>query len=149
MQNKIPPPLVLLFCIAMTWLASLIGEDVEIHSAIKKWALAYFILGGSIMCMALMKFSRAQTTVNPLQPEKASSLVQDGIFAYTRNPMYLGMALILFSFILLRGDTAGLLWLGFFVIYIQLFQVIPEERAISEKFGDVFEDYRSRVRAWL
>ncbi len=146
MQNKIPPPLILLFCIGMTWLTS---AGSSVGGAVKSWSAAYLILGLGIAGGAILQFARARTTVNPLKPQAASTLVQSGIFAYTRNPMYLGMALVLFSFVLLRGETAGLLWLIFFIAYIQVFQIIPEERAISAKFGKDFEDYRKRVRAWL
>ena len=94
-------------------------------------------------------FVHAKTTVNPLAPESAEELVTSGLFRFSRNPMYLGMLLVL---------TGGLIWLGawsamlapiLFIWVITEIQIKPEERALQQKFGDQFTLYRSRTRRWI
>lgn len=116
---------------------------------LRLWSIPYALMGVAIMVLAAMRFLRFKTTVNPLQPSAATYLVQDGIFEYTRNPMYLGMALILFAAVLLSGYVRSAIWLVFFIMYIQAFQIRPEEKAIRQKFGSDYDAYCQRVRAWL
>jgi len=97
----------------------------------------------------VVQFRRAKTTVNPLRPETASSLVTGGVYRVSRNPMYLGMALILFGWAVWLGNPATVLVLPLFVAYMTRFQIIPEERALTATFGEVFAEYRRRVRRWL
>ena len=63
--------------------------------------------------------------------------------------MYLGLALILLGWAIYLGNIAALAGLPLFVLYINRFQIAPEERALAERFGAEFEAYRSRVRRWL
>ena len=90
-----------------------------------------------------------RTTVNPLRPEKASSLVTSGIFRLTRNPMYLGLALIVAAAAAWYGNLLGGFVVPMFVLYINRFQIVPEERALAAKFGTAFDAYRSRTRRWI
>ena len=85
-----------------------------------------------------ISFHQAKTTVNPLKPETASSLVTSSVYSYTRNPMYLGLAIILLAWTLYLGAAGGLLGVVGFLAYIQRFQIIPEERAMAQLFGDQF-----------
>ena len=150
LENRIPPPLVLAFCLAMVWFTKHVYDYQQLpREELRLWAIPYALMGIAIILLAVMRFARFKTTVNPLNPESASHLVRDGIFAYTRNPMYLGMALILFSAILAIGHMIALMWLLFFVLYIQRFQIGPEERAIRDKFGEEYDVYCEQVRPWL
>lgn len=72
-----------------------------------------------------------------------------GPYRFTRNPMYLGMVLILLAWCLWLGNAAALLALAAFVGYITRFQIVPEERALAGRFGAAYEDYRRRVRRWV
>jgi protein-S-isoprenylcysteine O-methyltransferase Ste14 len=83
------------------------------------------------------------------QPAAASSLVTGGIYRWTRNPMYLGMALALAGWGLYLGNFGALALVGLFVMYIDRYQIDPEERALTARFGDAFAAYRRRVRRWL
>lgn len=106
-------------------------------------AALVFLLGGAIA------FRLARTTVNPLQPAAASTLVTGGIYRFSRNPMYVGMGLLLIAW----GIYCQTWWTAIFVIacilYLQRFQIQPEEKALALKFGKAFEEYKSRVRPWL
>ena len=107
------------------------------------------LVGAAIAIAGVLAFRRAKTTVNPLTPEKASSVVITGIFRYTRNPMYLGMAAGLLAIALWWSTPFGLLFLAAFCIYITRFQIQPEERALREHFGEDFNAYMLQVRRWI
>ena len=98
---------------------------------------------------ALLGFRRARTTVNPLSPEKASALVVSGLYRWTRNPMYLAMLLLLIGWAGLIANWAALAILPLFVIYLNRFQIEPEERALRARFGEEFDNYCRKVRRWL
>jgi protein-S-isoprenylcysteine O-methyltransferase Ste14 len=98
---------------------------------------------------AAVQFHRQGTTVDPLDPALASSLVTSGANAVTRNPMYVGMAGLLLAHAVRRGSWAALLPVAGFVTVIDRTQVPAEEEALSSHFGADYERYRSRVPRWL
>ena len=87
--------------------------------------------------------------VNPMKPNETSKLVTDGFFKITRNPMYLGMLLFLLGLSIYNGLIVGLIFLPLFVGYITYFQIIPEENAMLELFGEEFKVYMKKVRRWI
>ena len=99
--------------------------------------------------LATLLFKKDQTTVNPRNPEKTTTLVTNGIFSITRNPMYLGLFLSISSTILFFGSWFGIIILMFFVWYINKFQIIPEEEAMEKLFGGKYSEYRQKVRRWI
>lgn len=150
LNNKIPPPIVaLLFALAI-YLTSR-QSIVTIGSLQISEHIAYilFALGVLFILLANRLFLKASTTVNPMQPDTASSLVTDGIFSYSRNPMYLGMVLILFGLSVWLGSWLGFIWVLFFIGYIQRFQIAPEEAAMLTLFGEQYTQYQMRTRRWL
>jgi protein-S-isoprenylcysteine O-methyltransferase Ste14 len=96
-----------------------------------------------------LTFRRAHTTVNPMKPESASALVNWGMFSVTRNPMYLGLLLALTAWAIFLSNPLAFFFLPAFVLYMNRFQIAPEERALTSLFGKDFDAYRSRVRRWL
>jgi protein-S-isoprenylcysteine O-methyltransferase Ste14 len=118
-----------------------------------RWATHTAILvaaaGAAIALAGVIQFARARTTVNPLQPDAASSLVSGGVYRWTRNPMYLGMALVLLAWAIYLSSIAALAVLPLFIVFITRFQIAPEERALEARFGVQFERYRKAVRRWL
>ncbi len=99
------------------------------------------------MASGLIAFRKSKTTVNPLTPENASSLVIAGIYRVTRNPMYLGMLLILSAWGLFLGKAITFLVLPVFVTFMNKLQIIPEEEALERLFSQVFLDYLSSYKA--
>ena len=112
-------------------------------------AALFLLLGITTLITAVLSFKRQSTTVNPLQPEKASSLVVSGIFKYSRNPMYLGMLLILISMTINFNFVGGILIIFVFVAFITKFQIIPEEIVLEKLFGEEFIRYKKKTRRWI
>jgi protein-S-isoprenylcysteine O-methyltransferase Ste14 len=106
-------------------------------------------LGTLIACSGIISFRRARTTVNPTRPRAASSLVISGIYGYTRNPMYLDFALVLLAIGVWLSNALALVWVPVFVLYLDRFQIRPEERALESLFAESFPAYKARVRRWL
>jgi protein-S-isoprenylcysteine O-methyltransferase Ste14 len=148
LKNKIPPPLVtLLFGMGIYFSTELI------HPLAFKYqgtlAITVLTIGLVIMVSAILTFRQLQTTINPLQPNKATSLAVSGVFRFSRNPMYLAMLLILVALSLASGALAAVFLLPGFVIYISIFQIVPEEQAMEKLFSDQYLKYCKKVRRWI
>ena len=148
MKNKIPPPVVSLFfglCIyfSQEYFPESNLEFLTILSYI------FYFAGLSILILAVSLFKKQKTTVNPIKIENASFLVTSGIFEYSRNPMYLGMALILLGLALMFNLIGGTLFTLLFTIYITKFQIRPEEEVMERLFREDFLRYKQNVRMWL
>ncbi|HNT38243.1 MAG TPA: isoprenylcysteine carboxylmethyltransferase family protein [Rubrivivax sp.] len=102
-----------------------------------------------VVLAALASLWRARTTINPLQPARATALVTGGAYRFTRNPMYLSLLLLLVAYAI-RIDSF-VVWLAplVYVAYVTRFQILPEERVLQQKFGAAFEAYRARTRRWI
>jgi len=150
LENRIPPPLVATaFAIAMAVCAGLLPA-LSVRFAGQGLVAAVPLAAGIVViAIAIFGFVRARTTVNPLRPEDASALVTGGVFRITRNPMYLGMALVLAAWAVWLGNAAAALVVAGFVAFISRFQIAPEERALRAHFGAEFDAYARRVRRWL
>ncbi|BBP83818.1 membrane protein [Pseudomonas sp. Pc102] len=150
LEKRIPPVLATLVCALLMALLAYLLPPVEIAWAWRLGAaLALAALGAGVCLAGVASFRRAHTTVNPLVPEQASSLVQAGIYRHTRNPMYLGLATLLVAWAALLGAPLALLAVAGFVLYLDRFQIVPEERALAGLFGADYTRYRERVRRWV
>lgn len=150
MKNKIPPPIVfLLFAIAMWFVAqSAYAYPITIPFALII-AIGLAATGLLIAVTATRQFSSVQTTINPLKPDEATTLVDSGIFAKTRNPMYLGLFLFVLAWAVWLQSAANILLLLTFVVFITNLQIKPEEEALRKVFGQTYTDYCKRVRRWI
>jgi len=109
-----------------------------------------FVLAGALTCLAgVASFRRARTTVNPMKPDSTAALVVAGIYNYSRNPMCLGFLLILLGWALFLSNGLALLLLPAFVLYMNRFQIRPEERVLAALFAHDYAAYHARVRRWL
>lgn len=150
MKLKLPPPLVMLiFAGAMYLLNQFL--PVGKFEFFGRYLLTYVLigLGFLVISIALVQFRQAKTTTNPFQPQKAAHLVVNGIFGYTRNPMYLAMLLFLLALALHLGNAFNTLIAAGFVYYMNHFQIIPEEQVLTEKFGKPYRLYLKEVRRWF
>ncbi len=152
LEHRIPPPVVGAVVAAGMWaLASKVGllplPDFGFKGALTGLLVA---VGLAFDLAGLRAFLARRTTVNPLRPERASSLVTDGVYRITRNPMYIGMVFLLLAWGLYLADASALV-LGpvGYVLYLNRFQIGPEERVLLGLFGDEYRAYMARVRRWL
>ena len=150
LELKVPPPLVTLAVGGLMWSVAGIGPLLAVPGSVRVTAaLIVFSAGFAIAIAGIVSFRLAKTTVNPLKPETATSLVSSGIFGITRNPMYLGLLLALVAWTLYLAAPVALFGPIVFWLYITRFQIVPEERAMTKLFGDSFKAYAAKVRRWL
>ena len=150
LELKIPPPLVALGTGVLMWFASSLVAPFAMPDVIRvSVALTLALSGIGFDLAGLMAFIRAKTTINPIKPAATAALVTTGLYRVTRNPMYLGMLLVLFGWAVFLSNLGALLIAPLFALYITRFQIIPEERVLAEKFGAAFMAYQSQVRRWL
>src|SRR5574337_423321 len=150
LELKIPPPLVAILVAIAMWFVARVGPSVQLPPSV--WTSAFVIIalvGGATAAAGDLAFKRARTTINPIRPEKATALVTAGIYRFTRNPMYLGLALVLLGWAAFVGSLLALAGPIAFVLYIDRFQIAPEERVLLAKFGSAYAEYEARVRRWL
>lgn len=112
-------------------------------------AVALGVMGLSLGIMGVTQFRIAQTTPNPQALEKVSSLVTSGVYQYSRNPMYVGLVLILLGWAFYLSHLLAFVLLPIFILYITRFQIQPEERMMAQKFGKTYQDYLNKVRRWI
>ena len=150
LEHRVPPPIVGAIAAALmlgvAWVAPALTLSLPWRLPI---AVVIAVAGLALGLVAVGHFRRARTTVDPLNPGKASALVAGGIYRFTRNPMYLGMATLLLAWAVYLSNVAALAGLALFVAYMNRFQIEPEERALKARFGEEFEAYCRRVRRWL
>lgn len=150
LELRIPPTLVVLFLAILMWLTPVPAGSPAIPSGLRLGvALVLLCLGVSIAVSGVVAFRRARTTVNPVKASSASALVSSGVYRFTRNPMYLGFSLALFAWAVFLSNLLALLFLPIYVLFINRFQIIPEERVLSALFGAGYLAYKERVRRWL
>lgn len=150
LELKIPPVAVVLITAAGMWFAARAVPGIEVPFPGREVVSGLVAgAGGFIALSGVVAFSRAGTTVNPMKPGSSSALVQSGIYAVTRNPMYLGLLLVLLSWAIYLAHVLTLLFLPGFVWYMNRYQIEPEERALASLFGAEFTAYAARVRRWL
>lgn len=150
LELKIPPPAVAVFVAVLMWGVSRTTPYWELpalaHSAV---ALAIAAIGVAFGVSGFIAFRHAKTTINPMTPEAASSLVSSGVYRITRNPMYVGFLLVLVAWAMFLSSGWALFAAPVFVAYIHRFQIAPEERTLATLFGTEYSAYKARVRRWL
>lgn len=150
LETRIPPPVVMLALGVMAYCLGRFVPSLSFQLPLRMPIVAVVVLAGLLLnVIPKLAFGRAGTTVNPRRPEKATALVSSGIYRYTRNPMYVGQALLLLAWVLYVGHWLGLFAVPLFMLYITRFQIVPEERVLAERFPADYAHFRQRVRRWL
>jgi protein-S-isoprenylcysteine O-methyltransferase Ste14 len=147
-QVRFPPP----FIYAGMLLAGLVvdraaGLALALPLGVRLAGVALFAGGGGLMMVAAGLFRKRGTPVPPWQ--SVSLLVQDGPYRFTRNPMYLGMALAYLGLAALLSSGGALLLLPAVILLVQTQVIAREERYLTAKFGEAYLAYRRHVRRWL
>jgi len=150
LETRVPPPIVALIFAALMWGLARYTPVFNVQLPLKVFIVSVLAaMGGLCSLTGALSFRRARTTIDPMKPHQASTLVCGGIYRVTRNPMYLGLVFVLTAWAVYLNSLEALLGVVGFMIYIHGFQILPEERALIEVFGEEYRDYQSRVRRWL
>jgi len=150
LELKVPPLLVVVIAALLMWAVARVTPRLTLpYPGRVLVAAALLISGIAIVVMGVLAFRKARTTVDPRFPENASHIVSGGIYRFTRNPMYLGMLVVLIAWMALLSNVGTSVIPALFALYITRWQIVPEERALAQKFGAEYEVYRKSVRRWL
>lgn len=150
MKLLVPPPVQGLIAGGAMWgIAKLVPALSFATQESRYFAIFLIAVGFVIEVIAVGAFFRARTTVNPLDPTKTKALVVKGLYRFSRNPMYLGLLLLLTGVAFWFSNPLNILILFVFVWSITTFQIKPEEEVLFNKFGVDYQEYYQRVRRWL
>ena len=150
LELKVLPVALAVIAAALMWWARLATPDFAFPFPSNLMLPVGLALLGALTCLAgVVAFRRAKTTVNPMKPDTTSSLVISGIYRYTRNPMYLEFLLLLMAWAAALSNVLTLVSLLAFVLYMNRFQIVPEERMLASRFVQGYAEYRAGVRRWL
>ena len=150
LELKIPPVLVMVLFVILMWLISLLLPGIHISAQFRMLACVVLVGNGAFFSVAaVLSFRKASTTVNPTTPEACSSLVISGVYKMTRNPMYLGLLFFLLAWGLFLSNLYSMVLSAGFVLYMNRFQIQPEESVLGTCFGAEFLAYKNQVRRWV
>jgi protein-S-isoprenylcysteine O-methyltransferase Ste14 len=146
--SKIPPPFVVLILVISTFFSS---KKIDLIYIPFQTLISIFILfiGILILINPVLKFKRSKTTINPIKFKKVNKLVKSGIYKYSRNPMYLGLLMIVVSSSIYYLNIYSILTPLFFYLWINRFQIKREENFLIEKFGKEYLSYKNKTRRWI
>jgi len=147
MKNPLPPTYFLTAIALATALHFLFPLRQLLVFPWRLVGLMPLLIGIALNLAADQEFKKHNTTVKPR--EQSCALVTDGVFGFTRNPMYLGMTLILLGLVLLLGSATPFIVALVLPVLFDCIFITPEERALATSFGDKFREYRKRVRRWI
>ena len=150
LELKVPPVALTAIFALLMWV---ITVSVPAFALALPWrtaiALVLFSAGFGIACAGVLAFRGARTTVNPVTPEATTAMVTSGVYRVSRNPMYVGFLLALIGWAAFLSHALAFALLPFFVLYVNRFQIVPEERVLADKFGGQFHQYKRSVRRWV
>lgn len=150
MTPKIPPPLQTAFWAVIIWALYKLVPALQFKVAGQTLIAILFAACGIVLdLVSVFNFFKAKTTVNPLRPERASALVVAGFYRFTRNPMYLGMVLVLVGWGIYLGSPLAIIGVVGFILVMNHIQIKPEEAAMEAQFGQDYLKYKNTVRRWV
>jgi protein-S-isoprenylcysteine O-methyltransferase Ste14 len=150
LELRVPPvPLTGVFAAAMYGVSIVTPAPTFFIPGRRGIAIGLALLAAAIALAGVVAFRANKTTVNPLSPGAASVVVSNGVYRFSRNPMYLGFLLALAAWAIYLSNVLAALFLPAFVAYLNRFQIIPEERTLLAKFGPAFSQYLATVRRWV
>ncbi len=148
LDRRLLPPTLLFVCLTAMLALRLLFPGPVLFSWLGALAGGLVLLGGlAITIIPDQQFKKAGTPVSPLDMPRI--LVTDGIYHYSRNPMYLGFALVLAGVWLMTGALTPVAGLLVFVIITDRWYITYEEEKMAETFGQAYQTYRRKVRRWI
>jgi protein-S-isoprenylcysteine O-methyltransferase Ste14 len=150
LELRVPPVVLALLIAGFMWAVSRLTSSPFAGSSLTTGlAIGLCGLGIAIALAGVAEFRRARTTVDPTDPAKSSTVVKSGVYRYTRNPMYLGFLLVLVAWAVYLSNFFASIGPLIFVLYMNKFQIGPEERILETRFGVSFVTYLRSVRRWI
>ena len=147
-KRKIIPPVYLLITLVLMWLLqTFLPVDQYLYEPVAYLGIVLVFCGIVISAVSAGMFKKADTGIKPF--DEATALVTAGFYRYTRNPMYLGMFLMLFGVAFLLGGIGALFPIPIFILIIRNHFVLGEERFMERAFGQQYLDYKCAVRRWI
>ena len=145
---KIPPPLLVLILVVSNYFSSkkidlilLPNQDIT--------SIIIFLIGMLILINPIFKFIKSKTTIDPIKFKKVNKLITSGIYRYSRNPMYLGLLMLVTSTSIFYLNIFSITTPFFFYYWINRFQIKREEIFLTEKFGKEYLLYKTKTRRWI
>ncbi|RPH04081.1 MAG: isoprenylcysteine carboxylmethyltransferase family protein [bacterium TMED144] len=148
MKKRIPPPIITMLCVLVIFLSKSIFPSF-VFSYKLEIGIVVSIAGLLLLAVSVKSFINNNTTINPLNLKKSTYLVTNGLFRFSRNPMYLGMLLFLVGTSIILNIIGGLIISILFIFYMNFFQIIPEEKALENLFGKDYRNYKKNIRRWI
>lgn len=150
LELKVPPPIVALLIGVAMWAMSLATSSFDVPLLLRVVAAIVIALAGiGIIISGAIALRSAKTTISAVKPETASCLVTSGVYRFTRNPIYVGLALVLLAWAVFISTALAFIGPLVFILYMSRFQIVPEERVLSATFGAAYSSYQAKVRRWL
>lgn len=150
LAHRVPPAAVALVTALAMWVVASATPDLRVPVPARvALASVLAILGGFTALAGVLEFRRARTSLNPLNPAAASALVATGIYRFSRNPMYLGIAIVVLGWAVFLSHPLSPAGVPIFVACMNRFQIAPEEQALRALFPGTFEAYARQVRRWI
>jgi len=148
MKTKIPPPIIALVMIAIIYLSSLIIEPITFgyQTVI---SILVVVIGLSCAIPSFRLFAKHKTTISPFTPSETTALVTDGMYRYSRNPMYLGLVLLTIAATIFFGTWLGVVIVVVFIFFFFFVRIIPKEKALLDILGEQCVEYKKKVRRWI
>jgi protein-S-isoprenylcysteine O-methyltransferase Ste14 len=150
LKLKIPPPIYALGIAYIMWLLNRHFPVAHfIESPWNKIGIGIILIALLFDVWSILLFFKKRTTPNPMKPSNASGLVTEGLYKISRNPMYVVMIIMLVGYGVWLGSVTPFLVIPLCYWVITEMQIKPEEKALGEKFGKDYQDYKNSVRRWL
>lgn len=147
-MKKIMPPTYFFIFLMIAVLIHFVLPILQLINYPLNWSGLLFILAGGILNIWTDRlFKKNNTTVKP--NETPTSLIKNGPFKFSRNPMYLGMEFLLIGVGLILGSVTSFVGAVLFPLTMELKFIRQEEKIMAEKFGDKFETYKKKVARWI
>ncbi|HHX8481224.1 MULTISPECIES: methyltransferase family protein [Vibrio] len=150
LELKVPPVVVFLLVILLMYGLTVLVPSLNISVPFVEVVVGGLtLLSGYMGIAGVYEFHKVKTTVNPVKPDTASSVVRTGVFSFSRNPMYMALLLLIIAIGLWWQHLSVVLCSVVFVSYMNRFQIKPEERVLERLFGEEYVDYKNHVRRWI
>ena len=145
---KIPPPLLVVILVVSNYFSS---KKIDlIHLPNQDFiSILILLIGMLILINPIFKFIKSKTTIDPIKFKKVNKLITSGIYKYSRNPMYLGLLMIVISTSIFFLNILSITTPFLFYCWINRFQIKREEIFLTEKFGKEYLLYMTKTRRWI